>query len=721
MRLSVLACLAAVPLLAGLAGCGGPDLTTGMRGGLDSGFGGSYGGYGGGYRNQPRPGAPTPQTARGVYPRVEISMELPEVRGNPFDYVENDVAVTIGLPDQTSVRLPAFYDGGSTWKVRFSPTVAGRHTVNAVTLNGKPVQPQKLEPREFQVSGQTLPGFVRRDTRNRLRFVFDNGSVYYPLGMNVAWGEVIPILGKLGAAGGNWARVWMCHWGGTNLDWVMDRKLPEGTLDLDVARKWDAIVEAAEKAGVYIQVVLQHHGQYSTRVNPNWRESPWNKANGGFLSTPGEFFVHPKARALTQAKYRYILARWGYSTHIMAWEIFNEVEWTDSIANKHADEVVTWHREMARFLRQHDPYKHLVTTSSSLDIPGLYAEMDYLQPHAYPSDALAVVSRFDNAKLDKPVFYGEIGPSGLRDDGSFLRQALWSSIMTRTSGAAQYWSWDLVDSKNWYSTFTGPATFVKQSGILSRASLRPTSVNVATSSRGPLTLRPGGGWGSATRTEFVVPASGNVPGFAELPAYLQGDAHRSMLPSITLKTVFPEDGTVTVNVSQVARSGGAVRIRIDGAEAASEKFAGGQSDQSVRGSVSAKVSAGEHTIVLDNPGADWVVISGIVLDPYAPTLGALAIGDESFGALWVYNRQRSSSSGRVSVPAVKPGDYEIIWYDTETGKPGSPVRVTVADKKPLEFDTPAIATDAAVTFSRLNTRQAARAPKPSTPRSGGRR
>jgi len=690
-----LACCAA---LVTVAGCGGPDFTSGMRGGgLDSGLGGGYSGYGAGFGSGSR--RQEPAAPHGVYPKAELALDIADIRGNPFDYTENDVIVTIGEPDQTSRRVPAFFDGGATWRVRFTPRMAGRHTVKEVTLNGKPVQPTRMEPREFQVTGSPLPGFVRCDSRNKGRFVFDNGSTYYPIGMNVAWGEVASIIGKAGKAGANWARVWMCHWGGANLDWVMNKKLESGALDLDVARKWDSIIEEAEKSGVYVQVVLQHHGQYSSTVNPNWGENPWNKANGGFLATPGEFFVSPRAIALTRAKYRYILARWGYSPNVMAWELFNEVEWTDAITNKHADEVVAWHKGMAQFLRQHDPNRHLVTTSSNTEIAGLFADMDYVQPHAYRSDALAVTGSWDERKMDKPIFYGEIGPDGARDDGTFLHRALWSSIMSRTGGAAQYWMWDAVDANDWYAKFTPAADFVRQSGILAEMGLRPVAVSVTTQMRGPLVLRPGGGWAASKQTEFTVPPSGVVPAFSALPSYLQGKVHSDMLNTLTLSTTFAEEGSVGLSVTRVAKAGAQIVISVDGAKSAEKTYEPSGGDRAVRETISAKVGPGAHAVRIENVGADWVVMGGIVLDPYAPALGTVGKANDQFGAIWVHNRLRSATSGQLSVAGVKAGEYEVTWYDTGTGKRMSRASVTVPAKGSLSFATPAVAADAAVTFA----------------------
>ena len=56
-----------------------------------------------------------------------------------------------------------------------------------VQLNGRDVQPEKMERRDFDVSGSPSAGFVRRDTKDRSRFAYDNGNSYYPLGQSVAF------------------------------------------------------------------------------------------------------------------------------------------------------------------------------------------------------------------------------------------------------------------------------------------------------------------------------------------------------------------------------------------------------------------------------------------------------------------------------------------------------------------------------------------------------
>jgi hypothetical protein len=645
-----------------------------------------------------------------TYARIEVAFDLPDLKGNPFDYTENDVRVAFAGPGGGQVTVPAFFDGGATWRARHTPEAAGRFLVKAVTVNGKAVEPPKLAPRELNVTGPPVAGFVRIDGRDPTRFAFDNGEGYYPLGHNAAWGNVAAILEKMGAGGENWSRVWMCHWGGTNLDWVTNRPLAPGELSLDVARRWDAIVAAAEKGGIRFQMVLQHHGQYSTRTNPNWNENPWNRSRGGWLASPEEFFTDPRALALTKAKYRYIVARWAASPAILAWEIFNEVEWTDAMSRKQVDAVVAWHDAMAAFLRHEDAYRHLVTTSSYMAAPALWRTMDYFQPHAYVSDPVTALAGTTARGRGRPLFLGEFGPGeGLeRDDGRFLHPALWAGLTAEASGAAQYWAWDTVERRNLYGHFRAAAGFAKASGLADRRGLARAAVTVETGAeapRGPLSFGPGGGWAEATQTEFEVGPSGDVPGIGAMPAYLHGNFHRALFPAAVFKVTYPADGTFAVSLRQVARAGARLVISVDGAAAASRDFPAGPGDAATSETLEAKVPAGPHTIKVENTGADWAVIRRFTLAPYVSALAAQGRASADFAILWIYNRAASDGrsapgvKGTVTVPGLAPGRYSAAWWDTEKGEVLSREPATVAADRVLRLKTPAVARDVAVYVS----------------------
>ena len=653
------------------------------------------------------------EAATGSFPRVEVRFDLPKLSGNPFDYTENDVRVLVRDPVGEVQRFPAFFDGGTTWRVRFTPRRAGAYQVVGVTRSGADAGPVGLTPDRVQVSGKPGHGFVRRDPSDPRRFRFDDGAPYCPIGHNVAWGngrkgDIAAIFDKMGRVGENWSRVWMDHWDGKNLDWVGGKKIPLGQLDLDVARRWDEIVEAAERNGIHFQMTLQHHGQYTTRVNPNWSENPWNAANGGFLASPREFFTDARAISLTQAKYRYIVARWGYSTAIMAWELFNEVEWTDAYAAGDRQAVASWHDRMATFLREQDPYRHLVTSSSGIDPAKLGVRLDYWQPHAYIPDALTAIAGVDASKLDRPVFFGEIGPSGdlFADDGSFLRRAVWGGILSECAGAAQYWAWDLIDRRDFYPLFRPATQFVRDSGLLRHVGFHVIRPAVETPEQGPLEFGPGGGWGRAGRTEFTVDPSGGVPGIGGLPAYFQGVAHREMMGPVTFHVTFARPGVFRVSVDRVARSGARLILDVDGVQAADRAFPASDRDAVVDATVEARVPAGRHTVRVSNTGADWVVVRRITLDPYAPALAAIGKATRECAALWVYRRGSGATSapisGKLRLAGMSPGRYVAAWWDSVAGGKLGSRSITAGSDGRLAVPTPPIARDAAVFVERVD-------------------
>ena len=656
-----------------------------------------------------------------TYDHIEASFVLPNLSGNPFDYTENDVQATFRKPDGKSVTVPAFFDGGTdnkTWRVRYTPRASGEYTLTKVTRNGSPLPLNSVGTQKFSVAkgAPAQPGFVRRDPANPHRFRFDNGGVYYPIGINIAWGgqgvDVSALLTKLGASGGNWSRIWMNHWDGKNLDWV-DSKSKPGQYDLAVARKWDGIVAAAEKSGVHFQMVLQHHGQYSTSVNPNWDDNPWNAKNGGFLQKPEEFFTNARARTLTKAKYRYIVARWGYSPSILAWELFNEVQFVDALHSKLPeghDAVIAWHKEMAAFVRSQDPDHHLVTTSSDTNIPGLYDAVDYIQPHSYPPDAITMAAGLEPKKWDKPIFYGEVGPSGGdgRLNGSayaeFLHAALWASLMqSDTGGAAQFWYWDQMERQNLFGAYQSATDFLKTTGLASLDGMRNIAPMVATSETGAVALGPGAGWGPAKQTDFAVSPGGDVPGIESLPSFLQGKAHTDLFTQANFQVDYAKPGTFAVLVRQAAKAGAHVVITVDGKSVTEQDFPASAADTSANVTVTAPVPAGKHTITLSNSGADWVVLNRITLAPYGSALKAMGKANSDHAALWIRRVAPGAEGGTITlVPdTLKPGIYQAVWWDTKAGREISRDTVTIAaGGAGTAVKTPPITQDIAVFVSR---------------------
>jgi hypothetical protein len=626
--------------------------------------------------------APDRIFAQGTFPMIEASFNVNGLSTDPavlFNYAQTDIRVQILQPDNSTVSLPAFYDSGTTWRVRHTPMQPGLYQITGITLNGSPLTVSNLQPTSWTVTGfPTGAGFVRVDPDDPRRFITSNGRRYFPVGQNVAWwtnNAYLPTaFYKMGAAHENWSRVWMCQfYDSLNLEWPRVGSL--GQYSLSVAQKWDAIVVAADQNGIHFQMVLQHHGQYSSttgsNVNPNWEQNPYNIANGGFLTNAADFFTNPTAIALTKAKYRYIIARWGYSPGIMAWELFNEVQYTDAAYANEWTNIEAWVNEMAAFIRSQDPYHHLITISSDLTKP-IWDETDYYQHHNYPSDLITGIRDAEDVSPTQtvaPDFSGECGMNFTPHVG--VSPPVWAGLMAAQSGDAMPWYWDTIDPDNDYYLIGAAADFVAASGLADEDALTKSLPQVTGGALGPLSFSPGGGWATATQDTFTV-GDAAPDGIGSAPGYLQGDYHRAMTPNgYTFLVDYPSNGTFSVQVQQIASSGAGLGIFLDGNLRTNIAFPSAGSDTSTNFTTSIPVSAGLHSITITNDGLDWILLGNITLDPYVSGLGAYAIGTNNWQALWIWNRSNvfaatpgPSVTGNVDIAGLDPGTYSGTWWDT---------------------------------------------------------
>ncbi len=647
------------------------------------------------------------------YPRLEAAFNLSAPVADPFDHTAADVKVQIRQPDSSTVALPAFFDGGTTWRVRHTPRSPGSYEIAGITLNGSPAAHSGLTVSNWFVSGPpTGSGFIRVDPANPKRFMTDDGRRYFPIGHNVGWNPSVSndfprIFQRMGAARENWARVWMTHfYESLNLDWPkVDNTY--GKLSLTVARRWDLIVEEAEKAGLAVQVVFQHHGQYSTTVNPNWNENPYNAANGGFLTNAAQFFTNATARALTQRKLRYAIARWGYSPAILAWELWNEVQYTDAANANQWAAIAAWHDEMAAFIRAQDPYGHLITTSSDLS-RDYWGAMDYYQHHNYASDMITS-SRDGTAPPAhwpaKPCFDGESG-SIVSPPRVWVQAPLWASLMSTRSGASCPWWWDNhIDPENAYALFKSARDYVALSGLAEQTNLSKSVPRVTGVPGSALAFAPGGGWQPVTQDVFVV-GEGAPEGIGSATPYLHGVWHHAdmgMTKGYTFLVDYAQTGTFSVQVLETSTWGNSnLRILLDGALKTNVSFFatnGGPTNVTF----TLSVPPGAHAIVLTNSAQDWLVLGDLTLNPYVPILGAYAVGNTNFQAGWVWHRTNlyltnatAALSGTVEVKGLRAGSHAGAWWDCFNGGVISNFTISIpTNGAAVNLPTPAIARSAA--------------------------
>lgn len=596
--------------------------------------------------------------------------------GNPYDPAQNDVRVKFLGPEGEPIERIAYFDADeNAWKAVLVAPVPGKYVAKLYRNGAEKMQ----APEEGLVEvSQKLGGYIRIDPNHPRRLEKGDGTPYIPLGFNLGWqgDKDIPMadqLDKMSKVGVNWTRIWACHWDGKNPWWPQED--PQASADglwEPALEKWSKVISKCETNGVAFQMVLFHHGAFSSRVNPNWPDHPWNSAKGGFLKDAANFFTDAEAKRRSKMWLRYAVARFGHSPSLLAWELFNEVEWVDArYANRWPD-IEKWHGEMADYVRSIDPYHHLITTSSAVDRKDLWTKMDYLQPHIYTPSVFAGVSGAEQPS-DKPMFFGEFGAEDMNsaDPRQVARDGILGGILANQAGAGQFWYWDLVESKNLYDEYQKASQVILQSGFADHPTARPISLAVRTPNLSTLSLIPGLGWAKSEVTELDLSAEAKPTQTARLSAYIQGQSggNREMFPGpLRLRVNATKPGTLRIVLNGVAKNGTNIFVNLDGKTIAQKTFAASAEDATLTETLSIPFSAGSHIVELANPGGDWVHLQRIEVPDFAPEGQVTALADPN----WLMMRLQSpagAASKQIEVVGlpIPDGPQTFRLFDMDSG------------------------------------------------------
>ena len=654
--------------------------------------------------------------------KFEISLDVSATWSNPFDYDEIRVACTFTDPDGQQTTVDGFFmqeyqapdeqTGGLTaigngrFKVRFAPGKPGawKYALSCTNASGTGTFPEQT----FEVTAPSgaNKGFVRGDMTNY--FHFDDGGQYIPVGENICWyqnnayTDFKKWLTQLSDHGGNYFRLWQCQWG-LGIEWKNNvsgfgglRKYKQSS-----AFYTDWLLDFCAEKGIYVMLCLQHHGQVSSIVNSNWSENPYSQANGGPCANTWDFFTNTAAKNHTKNRLRYIVARWGYSRNILNWELFNEVDWTDQFDAKKGD-VAAWHDEMAAWLIDRDPNRHLISTSFAQDFydPQVWNQphIDFTQTHYYIETpnlerALASGIRQYLDQFGKPTINGEFGLttsgtglSALDPDGIHLHNCLWGSLFAGATGAGATWWWDnYVEPKNLYHHFA-PLAAVTQNIPFQAGNLTPAQ-GYATGVPADLVLTPSLGWAALADTSFTIQPGGAVtPAAARLSEFLYGAQWNTQYkrPPVFYFT-HPLGGVFRVKTGGQTGQSPKIAVWLDGVKVLEQ-------NAQINQTYEVNVPAGQHILKVDNTGTDWISVSGYTFSGLGSAVDVYVLKspDQDKMAGWVLNNRYNhayigangqpapASGALLVVPDVKNGAYNARLYDCLTGNLVSlePVAVT---------------------------------------------
>lgn len=361
----------------------------------------------------------------------------------------------VPMPDREGYhanRLCAQIRGDAATKISVSPShPVGLRPSTKYRLTGR-IRSERSAGVAFDLNGpRTLAG-----KREWTKFVEE-----FTAGPDQWW---LPSLDLKLAAGGT---AWLCDLslreaaGGPDLLWEADPDRPVlGVYNQPDCFMLDRVVEAAEASGVYLQLTLLTRDHYM-RLLADERSPEYEQAT--------RF-----ARRLL----RYCVARWGYSTHVAAWEYFNEMNPglpTDRFYDALGQtlEEIDYRRRLRANSTWSSPskdYRH-----PRLDTADMHFYLRPANGESWKDEVASILARRqmlrDNVQDARPVLMSEFGVTDdnwqrsphLDQDAGYihLRHGLWASMLSGFAGTVCHWYWDDIQARNLYHLYRPVAAFAR--------------------------------------------------------------------------------------------------------------------------------------------------------------------------------------------------------------------------------------------------------------------
>ncbi len=252
-------------------------------------------------------------------------------------------------PSRKTNVIDGFYDGDETWRLRFAPDEEGEW---AYLLRGEGVE--ILERGKLRCAAPRGHGLIRIHPENPYAFAHADGTPFFPMG-DTCYGlfDDSPITPDLReeylktrrAQRFNFVRMTVGHsearattnsaywaWGGSPQKPDLDRFNPA------FFRAFDELMRQLRANGMNVELILL-----------NFYRRPFTDTNAW---TP----------ARERLWLRYVVSRYGAFDNVFLWTIANEYEThPDGKYRLDFPGDVNWAKATARFIKENDPYRHLVT------------------------------------------------------------------------------------------------------------------------------------------------------------------------------------------------------------------------------------------------------------------------------------------------------------------------------------------------------------------------
>lgn len=670
------------------------------------------------------------------YDKFELAVFVESTADNFYDYDKALLEAFFIAPDGQTETIEGFYfqnfqatdpddlvtSGEPHFRLRYSPNKEGNWQlrIKYTDESGSVIS----NDFNFFVSPSDPNGFLKAaEDKRSLRDI--GGRRVSLVGENIAWTSNFPgydpmahYFTKLSENDANFAKLMLTPWG-YHIEWSEGGLRNYGPRQRD-AFMIDSLFRMAQTQDLYLQLAFSIHNELNFGfAQEDWTSNPYNIQNGGFCSSPEEFFFNENAKAAYKNRMRYILARWGYSKNLAAWEIFSE---TDNFPfyRENRQQISQWVIEMAEWLQANDPYNHLVSAGYALpeseSIVWHHPAIDFTQLHLYnkSADLSGDVFRQINSyakNYDKPVLVGEFGLGHISDSmaildsgGIALYNSLWTSALTGSMGTVVPWYWEeYIDQLDLYASFGAVANVLKE---MPESEALPIHLKTGSEDKANWTIQPD--YFSLTApssssffewhsTGLMLPSEDSLGGFLYGPlsvfAGLRNPPTFSGNFEETTMLVIETGGQVNQAVMQVLLN--QVVVFEQSVEATESYFI--------------EIPAGDHQLRLDNIGAGFasvLEIEQLTLENYLPKIRAFGLHNESSLMAWIHHRDHnwkyiydnvqlpSPASANILLP-LRNGVYRLDWYNTTSGTIDS-VRMADVTAGSLNIELPSMQRDLAL-------------------------
>jgi len=362
------------------------------------------------------------------------------------------------------------FDKQDSWKARFAPSQIGKWKYDFTFTNMKGQKASGKGTFRCVKGRRPNPGFVRRHPTNPFRLVFDDGSPYFPIGLQDCWGD----------NSGTGSVLDECSMEGPfRTDLKNPPPLPPGAMFVrgpsSNPQNADVYFRYFSRCGFNLYRFSQQNCSFGLNHNLEKylvQESIMTDElltcarKYGFSIFYGIFgfqkaFNNDPYNEANMAKVKrfikYSVDRWG--AYVDFWELFNE---------QRADDH--WYEITIPYLKSIDPYHHPVTTS--WERPEL-AGIEINAPHWYQrenelqSDAITASRAKNWKKHNKPVVVGEqgnhvdrrnrpLGVGGVWDNRSALRMRIrnWTAFFNEITFI--FWNTSYARDGHYMNVWLGP-------------------------------------------------------------------------------------------------------------------------------------------------------------------------------------------------------------------------------------------------------------------------